>query len=104
MNAETLGKAEFWQKVAGFAFAAWAMAIPIGVSMVRGSVEQVLASQAQQSKDFQIYVLSMEKRVTLIEERQAKVLQVLQAHDLKLDMLHSEMLTSRSGNGKARQQ
>jgi len=102
MNAETLGKAEFWQKIAGFAFAAWAMAIPIGVSMVRGSVEDLLDSQAQQSKDFQVYVLSMEKRVTLIEERQAKVLQILQAQELKIDLLRSEALAPRNGNGKSR--
>lgn len=102
MNAETLGKAEFWQKVAGFAFAAWAMAIPVGVSMVRSSVDDVLAAQAQQSKDFQVYVLTTEKRVTLVEERQAKVLQVLQAHELKLDMLRSELIAPRNGSGKAR--
>lgn len=102
MNAETLGKAEFWQKVAGFAFAAWAMAIPVGVSMVRSSVDDVLAAQAQQSKDFQVYVLAMEKRVTLVEERQAKILEVLQAHELKLDLLRSELVVPRNGNGKLR--
>lgn len=70
--------------------------------MVRGSVEDLLDAQVQQSKDFQAYVLSMERRVTLIEERQAKVLQILQSHELKLDLLRSDLSSSRNGSGKSR--
>lgn len=64
-----------WSKIAAWVFGMWALMIPIGVSMVRTSVAEIVTSQNQFQNTFNAYVLNMERRVTLIEER----LQVLSA-------------------------
>jgi hypothetical protein len=58
-----------WSKIAAWVFGCWALMIPIGVSMVRVSVNELVANQAQFQAAFNAYVLNMERRVTLIEER-----------------------------------
>jgi hypothetical protein len=64
-----------WSKIAAWVFGMWALMIPIGVSMVRVSVNELAAAQTQFQISFNSYVLNMERRMTLMEER----LQVLSA-------------------------
>jgi hypothetical protein len=84
---ETEGKfrVEFWMKVAGVAFGLWAVMIPIGVLMLTSSVDKVIFTQSSFTVEFREYVLAMERRVTLLEERQAQVLKTLQEHKTKFE-------------------
>jgi hypothetical protein len=75
---EPLGRAEFWQRAAAFAFAAWALALPLAAAAVIGSIGRF-------TDKFDAYVLAMERRITLLEERQSRVLQVLEQHEARLD-------------------
>jgi hypothetical protein len=68
----------FWMRMAAFGFSAWSIMIPIGVMMVRSSVDALLEADKEFSRRFEAYVLTMERRVTTIEERQAIVLRSLQ--------------------------
>ena len=81
----SLSRAEFWQRASGVAFGLLAFMIPLGVSVVKAGIEDVLKVQREQIDAFNQYVLSMERRVTLIEERQARVLQAIAEHERKLE-------------------
>lgn len=89
-TGEPLGRAEFWQRLAGFSFGMWALAIPIGVAMVRGGVDDVLRAHREQVVAFNNYVLTMERRVTLIEERQARVLSTIVEHERRMEELRPQ--------------
>lgn len=67
-----------WMKIAGAAFAMWSVMIPIGVSMLNDSVNTVVAANEKFNLEFKQYVISMERRVTILEERQGAVIQMLQ--------------------------
>lgn len=75
---QMLSKSEFWQKAAAFTFGLWAIMLPIAAGLVISSVGRF-------TDRFDAYVLAMEKRVTLLEERQARVLQILEQHNRRLD-------------------
>lgn len=87
-------RSEFWMKVAAWAFGLWSIMIPIGVTMVSNAVERIVSQQAQFQTEFKEYVLQMERRVTIIEERQSSVLR-------RLDTINSEH-DSLLRNGKER--
>ena len=72
-----MGRAEFWQKVASVTFGIWAIMLPLAAAMVIGSVSKF-------TDKFDQYVLVMEKRVTLLEERQSRVLRILEDQDARL--------------------
>ena len=78
-------RVEFWMKVAGVAFGLWAVMIPLGVLMLTSSVDKVVHAQATFTQEFRDYVLAMERRVTLLEERQAVVLKTLQDYKAKFE-------------------
>jgi hypothetical protein len=84
-----LSRAEFWQRAAAVAFGLWAIMIPIGVAVIRESISELVKHDREQSEQFNTYMLQMERRITLIEERQQRVLTMLSEHDRRLD-----------GNGK----
>jgi len=67
-----------WMKIAGVAFAMWSIMIPVGVSMLNESVANAVASNERFNTEFKQYVLSMERRVTILEERQGAVIQMIQ--------------------------
>ena len=67
-----------WMKIAGVAFAMWSVMIPVGVSMLNESVANAVASNERFNTEFKQYVLSMERRVTILEERQGAVIQMIQ--------------------------
>ena len=74
---EPLSKTEFWMRIAGWSFALWALMIPVGILMVRGAFDSatkanidVAVEISSFSRRFDAYALNMERRVTIIEERQ----------------------------------
>lgn len=77
---ENLSKAEFWRRAAAFAFSAWAIAVPI-------TAGAVIASLSKFSEKFDAYVLAMERRVTLLEERQMHDRKVIEDNNNKLDRI-----------------
>jgi hypothetical protein len=80
-----LTRVEFWQRVAGVAFGLWALMIPIGIGMVRSAVGELIQHDKDQAERLNNYVLAMERRVTLIEERQQRVLMTLSEHQAILN-------------------
>lgn len=79
-----LTKSEFWMRVAGASFALWALMIPIGITMIGGTFEKATRSNIEAASDivafnkrFESYVLNMERRITIIEERQMNVINML---------------------------
>lgn len=77
---QPMGRADFWQKVAAFTFGLWAIMLPLAAGLIISSVSRF-------SDRFDAYILAMERRVTLLEERQSRVLKVLEDQDGRLDRL-----------------
>jgi hypothetical protein len=74
----------FWMKVAAATFGLWSIMIPLGVMMVRDAFQAAAREQAEAAADikmmsvrFEQYVLATEKRLILVEDRQALVLRTL---------------------------
>jgi hypothetical protein len=84
-DAEEKSRVEFWMKVAGVAFGLWAVMIPLGVLMLTSSVDKVISTQTSFTVEFREYVLAMERRVTLLEERQSQVIKILQDYKAKFE-------------------
>lgn len=82
-----LGRAEFFQRVAAIAFAAWAAVVGYVGVVVRDSVAVAVQENKTSREAFAEYVRVMERRVTIIEERQAVVLRALGEVDHRLDRL-----------------
>lgn len=78
--AESRERVEFWMKVAAWAFGLWSVMIPLGVVMLQNSVDRVVKVNEAFSLEFNQYVLSMERRVTIIEERQQSMLESFRDH------------------------
>ena len=83
---EALSRAEFWQRIAAISFGLWSLMIPIGIWMIGSTFERAMKSSIDQAselvafnKRFEAYVLTMERRITLVEERQSRVLLTLEA-------------------------
>jgi uncharacterized membrane protein YeiB len=82
-----LTRVEFWQRAAALAFGLWAIMIPVGVGMIRNVVAELVEHDRQQADQMSAYVLAMERRVTLIEERQQRVLQTIAEHQAQITEL-----------------
>ena len=82
--AEMSPQHAFWAKVAAATFGLWSIMIPLGVMMVRDAFQSAAREQAEASADiklmsgrFEQYVLATEKRLILVEDRQALVIKTL---------------------------
>ena len=89
-----LDRSEFWQRVAAVSFGLWSLMIPLGVWILSTTFDRALRQSAEQSadaamfrKNFENYVLNMEKRMTIVEERQNGVLRALNDFDSRIDRL-----------------
>jgi hypothetical protein len=84
-------RGDLWMKIAAGAFGLWALAIPIGIEMLRSSLSdiqgdiQILTSKAQE------YRLVTEKRIILLEERQEKVVRENADHEARIKILEREL-------------
>ena len=84
-NDVKLSKAEFWMRIAGASFGLWSLMIPIGIWMLSNTFERASKNTLDSSVEivqfnrrFETYVLNMERRITIIEERQNRVLNTLE--------------------------
>lgn len=77
---DLLSRAEFWQRAATFGFAAWAIVLPLAAGLVVQSLSKF-------SESFNAYVLAMERRVTLLEERQSRILSIIEDQNERLRRL-----------------
>ena len=82
---EALSRAEFWQKVAAISFGLWSLMIPFGIWMLSNVFERAVKNTIEQASElvlfnrrFEAYVLQAERRLTLIEERQGRVIHSLE--------------------------
>lgn len=87
-----LDRAEFWQRVAAFALTALASVIGFGSLVVRDSVNDVIRDNKTAREAFVEYVRAMERRVTLIEERQDTLRLTAREHDGRIDMLEAKRI------------
>ena len=85
---EALSRAEFWQRIAAFSFGLWSLMIPFGIWMLGNVFERAARTTLEQASElvlfnrrFEVYVLQVERRLTLIEERQGRVLHSLETID-----------------------
>jgi hypothetical protein len=62
-----------WAQIAAWVFGLWAVMVPLGVAMMRSAVREIVAAQSEFQRTFHAYVLDMEKRMTLVEERLGQV-------------------------------
>ena len=97
---EPLSRSEFWMRVAGASFGLWALMIPLGIAMLSSTFERAAKANVEAASEiiafnrrFEAYVLNMERRFTIVEERQAYVLKRLSDMD---DDIHF----SKPKNGK----
>jgi len=74
-NGFTLPKvrADFWMRVASICFGLWALAIPIGVEVLRGVLRDIQAEIHIQTGKATEYRLVTERRLVTLEERQARL-------------------------------
>lgn len=82
---EALSRAEFWQRIAAFSFGLWSLMIPFGIWMLGNVFERAARTTLEQASElvlfnrrFEVYVLQVERRLTLIEERQGRVIHSLE--------------------------
>ena len=86
----SLKRSEFWMRSAVLASGLLTMVITIGVSMMR----ETAANIAEQQKDFlarfDAYVLQIERRTTILEERQNRNLEAVSKHEIRIEVLERE--------------
>lgn len=80
-------------RIAGVSFTAWAFVVAIVGWVVQSSVAEAVKENKESRAAFVEYVRAMERRVTIIEERQSVVIQALRGYELRLDQLEGR------GNG-----
>ena len=83
-ETEALSKAEFWQRIAAFSFGLWSLMIPVGIWMIGNTFERAMKSSVEQASElivfnrrFEAYVLQMERRLVIVEERQSRLISSL---------------------------
>ena len=100
-DGPSVSRVEFWRRAAAFGFSAWAIVIPLAAAAVINSLSKF-------TEKFENYVVTMERRITLLEERQARVLQTLTEHAAEMRALAKEhdidigAVRDRINNGKPR--
>jgi hypothetical protein len=74
-STTNLTKSEFWMRVAGVGFSLWALMIPIGISMIRAAADRLVDSQSALQVKMDTYILTTERRLTIIEANQQRLLE-----------------------------
>ena len=92
-DASALGKTEFWMRAASVSFSLWAIVVAVVGWVVQSSVADAVRENKEARNAFTEYVRLMERRVTIIEERQSAVLHSIRDMDSRLDTLEGR------GNG-----
>ena len=88
---ESMSRSDFWMKAASVGFGLWALALPIGINMMRTSAEKMVESQSFLQTRIDAYILSTERRMVLIEERQGRSLDIMKDFDSRIDQLEVDL-------------
>jgi hypothetical protein len=98
VEKDPLSRAEFWQRVAGVSFGVWSLMIPLGVWMLTSTFERTAVISRDSAAEFIVfvrrfddYVLLTERRMTIVEERQASVLKTLDEVGTKIDTVENRL-------------
>lgn len=91
MEDDKLGKSEFWMRIAGAAFALWALMIPIGIGMLRNALSDGASNSTQLAAEFAKYKLETEHRMTLLEDRQRTNVSQVMEHERRIDALDARL-------------
>jgi hypothetical protein len=86
----SLKRSEFWMRAAAVSFGLWALLIPIGISMLRESATAIASQQREFLSRFDTYVLQVERRMIVLEERQSRNLEAVSKHEMRLDSLERD--------------
>ena len=86
----------FWMKVAAVAFGLWSLMIPIGITLLQKSVDKVVEANEHFLTNFNQYVLSMERRTTLLEERQIQLLKAQEESRKEIDDIRHKDLPTKN--------
>lgn len=79
-GASVVSVSDFWSKVAAITFSLWSMIIIIGITAVTNSLSKMSEQQAA-------FVLTSERRFTLLEDRQANLARSVQENSAAIDAL-----------------
>ena len=98
------GRLLFWQRAAAWAFGIWAAMMPVTAVLVVNSMNTLAREQKIASEQMILYRESMERRVTLFEERQAVMMRSQERHSDDIELLKSKFgLTIVSARNKDKQ-
>jgi len=96
----SLSRSEFWMRVAGGAFALWSFMIPIGVIMIRSSIDslarpgEIALKQVDELKTaMTAMTLANATKSAVIEDRQNRVIYVLDLATKKQDEFDTRLST-----------
>ena len=78
---------EFWNKAAAVAFGLWALMVPLAASWIRDAVMKAAEENMQFRREFAEYSRLIERRITIVEERQTVVMKTLLELDARIDHL-----------------
>ena len=93
-KTSAINKSEFWMKAAASVFGIWAGVVVYGAEQITSSMKELTASQISARASFNEFLISNERRITQIEERQKTVIEeihaygeILHRHEGRLDRL-----------------
>ena len=89
-----LSERTFWSRAAAFSFGLWALALPLAANWMAGAVTKAIESNDKFRVEFSEYVRVAERRLIILEERQAAVLKLLSTLDDRVDRLDTWRATA----------
>jgi len=97
-NGEPLSRAEFWMRIASVCFGLWALMIPLGIAILRNTLNEASVASQAVANELTVYKLLTERRITLLEERQQAVLLKNTEQEQRIGVLErsSQQSSSRS--------
>jgi len=78
-----LSKVEFWSKAAAWSFGLWSLVVLLAANWIAGAVVRSIEANERFRAEFADYVKITERRLILVEERQAVVLKWIASEELE---------------------
>jgi hypothetical protein len=77
---------EYWLQIAGAVFGLWSFMLPLGIWMMKKVFDNIVSAIDKNAgitnafqEEFKEYVLAMERRITIVEERQSQTAKILES-------------------------
>lgn len=84
-STQTVSKTELWSKVAAVLLGIVTFMIPVSVSVIRNTANEYITSLNNLATKFEVYQLTTERRITLLEERQLTSSERLNKQEFAID-------------------